>query len=177
MPLKSSSHRIIIILSHIFCLGHFKLSLLMTYHVTQIGSHAVNMNMQHKLSLRDISCASSHLSQITVGKRSYFTRKVTYFTTFIGCGQISMNFAIDPCVSTSLVGNYQGKIGEIPDILYIEMYSNRQEAREVGIRSPWSNSTYPQWNTSSAWVSENVITGFSYCISGQKLTGFVMIHT
>ncbi len=47
----------------------------------------------------------------TVGKRNYFTRKVPYFTTFIGCGQISTNIAI-------------------------EMYSHRQEAREVGFRGP-----------------------------------------
>ncbi len=35
-------------------------------------------------------------------------------------------------------------MGEIPDILYIEMYSQRQEVREVGFRSPWSNCAYPQ---------------------------------
>ncbi len=34
-------------------------------------------------------------------------------------------------------------MGEISDILYIEMYSHGQEAHEVGFRSPWSNSAYP----------------------------------
>ena len=75
----------------------------------------------------------------TVGKQNYFMNEVMYFTAFIwsvviklsvlsmttvGCGQISMN---------------------MPDILYTEMHSHRQEAREVGFYSPWSNSAYPQW--------------------------------
>ncbi len=65
----------------------------------------------------------SHSLKRTVGKRNYFTRKVTYFTRIIACGQITMKIVTD-----------------------IEMYSHRQEAREVGFRSPWSNSAYPQWN-------------------------------
>ncbi len=37
-----------------------------------------------------------HSYHCTVGKRNYFTRKVTYFTMFIVCGQISVNIAIGP---------------------------------------------------------------------------------
>ena len=59
----------------------------------------------------------------TVGNRNYFTGKVTYFTKFIPRGQITMNIVTDPFPSDS-------------DILYIEMYSQRQEVCEVGFRSP-----------------------------------------
>ncbi len=67
----------------------------------------------HRMSMIDRICIlfCIYCSLITVGKQNYFTRKVTYFVTFIGCGQISMNIGI-------------------------EMYNHRQEAGKVGFRSP-----------------------------------------
>ena len=59
-----------------------------------------NLMILHVMTFHDVvnmlQRGESFALYSTVGKWNYFTGKVTYFTTFIGCGQISMNIVVDP---------------------------------------------------------------------------------
>ncbi len=98
--------------------------------------------------LTSASIRQRQIGESTVGKRNYFTRKVTYFTIFIGCWQISVNVAIDPFPSDFYLHFFPYYFLFRASRLIVSIdFSWLLEDRD----SPWSNSAYPQWVSTLWW--------------------------
>ena len=110
----------------------------MSIDFTEIIFYAFAVLLLNSMCNISIDIVTSHLlgALSTVGKRNYFTRLIPYFTTCKFCNSMTWTTVCSIfCTNSSL---------SLHCYCFGWSIQQLQEVREVGFRSPWSSSAYPQ---------------------------------